>query len=157
MQLTRLLRGRGRGFGGFGGRGGAPSKPAAPPARPPPPAAATPPPAAAPRGPGLMGQMAATAGGVAVGSVVGHGMSQMLFGGGNQGGGAPAQGQAPPQQGSYDQSGGTYGAQQQQQQAQPCEGEMMNFLQCSLNVEDLNDCLTYKQQLMQCQEQMRSQ
>merc|ERR1719378_1013476 len=100
--------------------------------------------------------MAATAGGVAVGSVVGHGMSQMLFGGNNQGGGAaPAQGQAPPQQGAYDQSGGTYG--QQQQQAQPCEGEMANFLQCSLNVEDLNDCLAYKQQLLQCQEQMRNQ
>ena len=33
--------------------------------------------AAAPRAPGLMGQMAATAGGVAVGSVVGHGLSQV--------------------------------------------------------------------------------
>ena len=115
-----------------------------------------------------MGQMAATAGGVAVGSVIGHGVSsvsyfysfplfnfiQMLFGGG--GGQAPAQGapQAAPQQG-YDQAGGTYG--QQATQAQPCEGEMANFLQCSLNVEDLNDCLAYKQQLMQCQEQMRNQ
>ena len=32
---------------------------------------------AAPRAPGLMGQMAATAGGVAIGSVVGHGLSQV--------------------------------------------------------------------------------
>ena len=65
----------GRGFGGFGSRGGAPSRPAAPPARP-----ATPPPpaAAAPsRGPGLMGQMAATAGGVAIGSVAGTAISNV--------------------------------------------------------------------------------
>ena len=65
----------GRGFGGFGSRGGKPSPP--PPARP-----ATPPPAAAPaaapsRGPGLMGQMAATAGGVAIGSVAGHAISNV--------------------------------------------------------------------------------
>ena len=65
----------GRGFGGFG-RGGGGAKPSpAPAARPPPPAAA--PPAAAPRAPGLMGQMAATAGGVAIGSVVGHGLSNV--------------------------------------------------------------------------------
>ena len=65
----------GRGFGGFG-RGGGGAKPSpAPAARPPPPAAA--PPAAAPRAPGLMGQMAATAGGVAIGSVVAHGLSNV--------------------------------------------------------------------------------
>ena len=68
----------GRGFGGFG-RGGGGAKPSpAPAARPPPPAAA-PAPAAAPRGPGLMGQMAATAGGVAIGSVVGHGLSNVSW------------------------------------------------------------------------------
>ena len=79
----------------------------------------------------------------------------MMFGGGSGG----QQQQQAPQQG-YDQggaapAGGTYG--EQAQQAQPCEGEMANFLQCSLNVEDLNDCMAYKQQLMQCQEQMRNQ
>ena len=45
--------------------------------------------------------MAATAGGVAVGSVVGHGMSSMLFGGGGssaQSEPAPAQQPAAPQQ-----------------------------------------------------------
>merc|ERR1711997_789881 len=45
-----------------------------------------------------MKQMAATAGGVAVGSVVGHGMSSMLFGGGGssaQSEPAPAQAQQP--------------------------------------------------------------
>lgn len=34
------------------------------------------------RGPGLFGQMASTAAGVAVGSSVGHGLSNMFFGGG---------------------------------------------------------------------------
>lgn len=34
------------------------------------------------RGPGLFGQMASTAAGVAVGSSIGHGLSSMFFGGG---------------------------------------------------------------------------
>ena len=77
-----------------------------------------------------------------------------MFGGGSSGQGAPQQ--AAPQQGGYDQpAGGTYG--QQAAQAQPCEGEMANFLQCSMNVEDLNDCLAYKQQLIQCRDQMAQQ
>jgi len=88
MRLTQIVL-RGRGGGGFGGgrggrgfgfgRGGAAKSPpprAAPPRAAPPRAA--PAPAAAPgRGSGLMGQMAATAGGVAIGSVVGHGLSQV--------------------------------------------------------------------------------
>ena len=95
MNLTKVLL-RGRGFGGgggrrgggggglFGGRGGRPSpspRQAPPPRSAPPPRAAAPPPrtspGAQPRAPGLMGQMAATAGGVAIGSVVGHGISNV--------------------------------------------------------------------------------
>jgi coiled-coil-helix-coiled-coil-helix domain-containing protein 2 len=34
--------------------------------------------------PGMLAQMAATAGSVAVGSTIGHGLSSMLFGGGGQ-------------------------------------------------------------------------
>lgn len=54
----------------------------------------------------MLAQMAATAGSVAVGSTIGHGLSSMLFGGG--GGQAPPveqQQQAPPmqQQQSYQQ------------------------------------------------------
>lgn len=55
----------------------APSTMQAPPAPAPHPGAA----ATGSSGPGLFGQMAATAGSVAMGSVVGHGLSSMLFGG----------------------------------------------------------------------------
>jgi hypothetical protein len=41
----------------------------------------------------MMAQMAATAGSVAIGSTIGHGLSNMLFGGGGQ-----AAEQAPAQQ-----------------------------------------------------------
>ena len=52
--------------------------------------------AAQPKQPGMIAQMAATAGSVAVGSTIGHGISSMLFGGG--GGAAATEGQAPPVQ-----------------------------------------------------------
>ena len=44
----------------------------------------------------MIAQMAATAGSVAVGSTIGHGISSMLFGGG--GSAAATEGQAPPVQ-----------------------------------------------------------
>lgn len=44
----------------------------------------------------MIAQMAATAGSVAIGSTLGHGISSMLFGGG--GSAAPAEAQAPPVQ-----------------------------------------------------------
>ena len=43
-----------------------------------------PPQAQASSGPGMLAQMAATAGSVAVGSTIGHGLSHMLFGSGSQ-------------------------------------------------------------------------
>ena len=49
-----------------------------------PPPVARAPPAASTGQPGMMAQMAATAGSVAVGSTVGHGISHMLFGGGGR-------------------------------------------------------------------------
>ncbi|KAG5646720.1 hypothetical protein DXG03_002402 [Asterophora parasitica] len=58
----------------------APTGYATPPA-PAPPAAAAPAAAATSQGPGMLAQMAATAGSVAVGSTIGHGLSSMLFGG----------------------------------------------------------------------------
>merc|ERR1739848_245610 len=132
------------------GRGGSPSRPAPPPPKAAPAPAAAP--AAAPRAPGLMGQMAATAGGVAIGSVVGHGMSQAIFGGGgsSQGGapqGAPA---AAPAAGGHEAAPnqGAYG--QQQAQQQPCEGEMGQFVQCALNSTDVADCTGYLDMLKQC-------
>ena len=44
----------------------------------------------------MMAQMAATAGSVAVGSTIGHGISSMLFGGGSSA--AAPEAQAPPVQ-----------------------------------------------------------
>lgn len=44
----------------------------------------------------MIAQMAATAGSVAIGSTIGHGLSNMLFGGG--GSAAPAEAQAAPVQ-----------------------------------------------------------
>jgi len=57
-------------------------------------------------GPGMLAQMAATAGSVAVGSTIGHGISSMLFGGG--GGNSQPVEQSPPvqqQQQTFQQSG----------------------------------------------------
>jgi len=57
-------------------------------------------------GPGMLAQMAATAGSVAVGSTIGHGLSSMLFGGG--GGNSQPVEQSPPvqqQQQTFQQSG----------------------------------------------------
>lgn len=59
-----------------------------------PPAAA---PTAQPQQPGMIAQMAATAGSVAIGSTIGHGLSNMLFGGSNHAA-APAEQAVPTQQ-----------------------------------------------------------
>jgi len=50
---------------------------------------------AQPQQPGLLSQMAATAGSVAIGSTIGHGISHMLFGGSSDA--APVQAAAPVQ------------------------------------------------------------
>ncbi|PPQ77979.1 hypothetical protein CVT25_015446 [Psilocybe cyanescens] len=100
-----------------------------------PPAAATAASAAPAQGPGMLAQMAATAGSVAVGSTIGHGLSSMLFGGG---GSAQAQeAQAPP-------------VQQQQQGAISCEVQAKDFTRC-LEKADLPSCTWYLEQLKACQ------
>jgi hypothetical protein len=74
--------------------------------------------------------MAATAGGVAIGSTVGHGISSLLFGGG----GAAQEQQQPMQQ-------------QQQQQNQPsCAAQAKDFTMC-LEKADLQSCSYYLEQL----------
>jgi len=96
--------------------------------------APAPPASATQQGPGMFASMAATAGSVAAGSVIGHGISSMLFGGGS----APAEGQAPPvqQQSSV------------QQQSGSCVFEAKEFTQCI----DANnpDCSWYLEQLKAC-------
>ncbi|KAG5637024.1 hypothetical protein H0H81_006059 [Sphagnurus paluster] len=110
--------------------GYAPSHAPAPPA----PAAA---PAATSQGPGMLAQMAATAGSVAVGSTIGHGLSSMLFGGSSSS--APAEAHAPPVQ------------QQQQYQSTPsCEVQAKDFTKC-LEKADLPSCSWYLDQLKACQ------
>ncbi|KAH7887077.1 hypothetical protein F5I97DRAFT_1967103 [Phlebopus sp. FC_14] len=103
------------------------------------PAHAPAPPAAAQTssGPGMLAQMAATAGSVAVGSTVGHGISHMLFGSGSS---APAPEQAAPvqQQQPYQSSGVS------------CEVQAKDFTRC-LEKADLPSCSWYLEQLKACQ------
>ena len=98
--------------------------------------------------------MAATAGGVAVGSVVGHGMSSMLFGGGGssaQSEPAPAQAQQPaaPQQ-YYDPYQQQPPQQQYQQQGEACAWEVKQFVQCAQSQSDLSLCEGFNQALKEC-------
>jgi len=89
-----------------------------------------------PKQPGMMAQMAATAGSVAVGSTIGHGISSMLFGGG--GSAAASEAQAPPVQ------------QQQYQSNISCEVQAKDFTKC-LEKADLPSCTWYLEQLKACQ------
>ncbi|KII87634.1 hypothetical protein PLICRDRAFT_111929, partial [Plicaturopsis crispa FD-325 SS-3] len=92
---------------------------------------------AQPQQPGMLAQMAATAGSVAVGSTIGHGLSSMLFGGGgNQA--APVQEQAPVQ------------AQRSEFAGASCEGQAKEFTKC-LEKADLPSCSWYLDQLKACQ------
>merc|ERR1711973_702723 len=105
------------------------------------------------QGPGLMGQMAATAGGVAIGSVVGHGLTSAIFGGGSSGQAAPAAAPAAAPQAAP--AGGAYA--QQEAQPQPCEGEMGQFVQCALNSSDVADCVGYLDMLKKCRDTVMAQ
>ncbi|CAE6444381.1 unnamed protein product [Rhizoctonia solani] len=94
------------------------------------------------RQPGLLAQMAATASSVAVGSTVGHGLSNMLFGGRSE---APVEQQAPPQQ---------FAPQQQFAQNSgsglSCDFQAKEFTKC-LEQGDMNTCGWYLEQLKACQ------
>lgn len=109
----------------------------------PPPGAQTAPPAAAAQGPGLMGQMAATAGGVAIGSVVGHGISNAIWGGSSEKQPETYQDQMPQQQMPYQQP---YSNQQQN----PCSFEMEQFITCTQNQSDITVCQGFNQALKEC-------
>lgn len=101
--------------------------------------------------------MAATAGGVAVGSAVGHVAGAALTGGMGGGGGhseaaAPAPA-APQQQQAYAQQpyGGPGGMQQPQQDPQgPCAWEIKQFIQCAQGQSDLTLCEGFNEALRQC-------
>ncbi|KAI0763440.1 hypothetical protein BD413DRAFT_208423 [Trametes elegans] len=86
--------------------------------------------------PGLLAQMAATAGSVAVGSTIGHGISSMLFGGSQPAQAAPEAPAAP--------------VQQQHAQGVSCEVQAKEFTKC-LEAADLPSCTWYLEQLKACQ------
>ncbi|KAG8723345.1 hypothetical protein FRC09_003730 [Ceratobasidium sp. 395] len=90
------------------------------------------------RQPGFLAQMAATAGSVAVGSTVGHGLSSMLFGGRSEAP-PPAEYQQPVQQQQYQQNSGI-----------SCDFQAKEFTKC-LETGDVNTCGWYLEQLKACQ------
>nr|XP_002124542.1 coiled-coil-helix-coiled-coil-helix domain-containing protein 2 [Ciona intestinalis] len=109
-----------------------------PPTRQPAPAPPTQMAAPASQGPGMMGQIAGTAAGVAIGSVVGHGVSSALFGGHGSSESKPDvtyQEQQP---------------QQFQQQPQVCSWELQQFLACAQNQGDISLCEGFNDALKQC-------
>ncbi|CAG9540375.1 unnamed protein product [Cercopithifilaria johnstoni] len=90
------------------------------------------------RGPGLMGQMAATAGGVAIGSAVGHAVGGMLTGGSGHGN----NGEITPS--------GKQQMEQHQQYSNPCEFEWKQFIECADTQNDLSLCQGFKEIFKQC-------
>jgi len=102
--------------------------------------------------------MAATAGGVAVGSAIGHVAGAALTGGMGGGGGgqaeaAPAPAAAPAQQ-AYQPAqqpyGGPGGMQQQQEPQGACAWEIKQFIQCAQGQSDLTLCDGFNEALRQC-------
>jgi hypothetical protein len=81
----------------------------------------------------MLGQMAATAGSVAVGSTIGHGISSMLFGGRSESAPVEQQHQAPAQQNTSS-------------FAANCESQAKEFSKC-IEKADLPSCSWYLEQL----------
>ncbi|KAK0178818.1 hypothetical protein PV327_007666 [Microctonus hyperodae] len=124
----------------------APSRPvrraAPPPARVPAAAPPSTPMMAQPQQPSLMGQMAATAGGVAIGHTIGHAVTGLFSGGGSNEPAAVAAPAAAPiaQQQSMPsaQNGGA------------CAWEMRQFIECAQGQSDLTLCEGFNEALRQC-------
>jgi len=105
------------------------------------PAPAPPASVAQPRQPGLMAQMAATAGGVAIGSAVGHTLgAAMMGGGGHQDQPVDSQPQATPM---YSQS-------QVTAEGGPCQLQMRQFLECAQTQHDITLCQGFNESLREC-------
>ncbi|XP_039753113.1 coiled-coil-helix-coiled-coil-helix domain-containing protein 10, mitochondrial-like [Pararge aegeria] len=95
---------------------------------------------AQPQQPSMFGQMAATAGGVAVGSAVGHVAGSALtglFSGGSSSEPAQQQ-QAQPAQATYNQG---------QQPQGPCAWEIKQFIECAQQQHDLSLCEGFNEAL----------
>jgi len=111
------------------------------------PPAAPSPAMAQPQQPSMFKQMAATAGGVAVGSAVGHVVGSALTGGmgGGGGGGQPEQ----QQQQAYSQQP-QYAQPQPQEPQGACAWEIKSFIQCAQQQSDLSLCEGFNEALRQC-------
>ena len=84
--------------------------------------------------------MAVTAGGVAIGSVVGSAVTGMMSGGSSSAPAAPAAPTAPAQA----------PAQQQQSISGPCALEIKDFIRCAENQSDLSLCQGFNQVMKDC-------
>ncbi|EFY86366.1 CHCH domain protein [Metarhizium acridum CQMa 102] len=94
---------------------------------------------AASQGPGLFGQMASTAAGVAIGSSVGHAIGGLFSGGSSEPAPQPVQAQANQQQ-------------QQQQWGNNCQAATQQFTKCmDDNGGNMQICNWYLEQLKACQ------
>lgn len=96
--------------------------------------------------------MAATAGGVAVGSAVGHVAGHALTGMFSGGGGQQPQQAVDQQQQMQQQQQPYYGNQMQQpnEPTGPCAWEIKQFIQCAQNQSDLTLCEGFNEALRQC-------
>lgn len=101
------------------------------------------------QGPGLFGQMASTAAGVAVGSTIGHTLGAgitSMFGGSS----------APPAEQAQQQVAPAVQQLQYQEQAKHCDADARNFTRClEENSGNMQVCEYYLQQLKACQEAAR--
>ncbi|KAI8937653.1 hypothetical protein NX059_005358 [Plenodomus lindquistii] len=110
----------------------------------PPPVASQAPAPASSQGPGLFGQMASTAAGVAVGSSIGHAVGGWFSGGSS----APAE--ASPQNTDF---AAQHSTSQMQQASGPCANDVNTFRKCmDENQGSLTICGWYLDQLKACQQ-----
>lgn len=103
--------------------------------------------------PSLFKQMAATAGGVAMGSAVGHMAGAAMMGGlGNGGNNQEAVSQAPVYDQMQNSVGDQYGAGPQSQPGGPCAWEISQFLKCAQGqgAYDISLCEGFNEALREC-------
>ncbi|KAK5191555.1 hypothetical protein LTR99_003618 [Exophiala xenobiotica] len=116
------------------------------------------PPAQTSQGPGLFGQMASTAAGVAVGSSIGHAIGG-FFGGGSSSAPVEQQQQLPTD--AYSQTGNAmdnrlYSQSSSTDAAGPCATDIKSFTDCmNQNQGNMTICGWYLEQLKACQQAAR--
>ena len=101
--------------------------------------------------PSMFKQMAATAGGVAMGSAIGHVAGAAMMGG--LGGGSDQYQEPIAQQPAYDQQPNVLGQQYDNQPSQPtgpCAWEISQFLRCAQGTSDITLCEGFNEALREC-------